>query len=207
MMPPDWRPPTFETPRLVLRAFEEADADPLFLLAANPAVTRFTLWEAHQTVADTRVFVCDYARSRYAEGVPEPYAVCLTADRGSPIGAVGVFWASQPNRTMELGYWLGEPFWGAGLMAEACRVVIDHAFASYAPERLQARVIAGNTASARVLEKLGFRPEGTLRAALYHRGRAEDVLFFSRLKAEWAGGAPPATSGGPGRPAPAGQTE
>ncbi len=186
-MPPDWRPPTFETPRLVVRPFEEADAGPLFPLASNPAVTRYTLWEHHVTVADTRVFVCDYARSRYAEGVPEPYAICLKDDpRGWPVGAVGVFWASQSNRTMELGYWLGEPFWGKGYTAEACRPVLDHAFAAYAPLRVQARVIAGNDPSARVLGKLGFAYEGTLRAALFRRGRSEDVHVYSRLKAEWA---------------------
>jgi RimJ/RimL family protein N-acetyltransferase len=193
MMPPDWRPPTFETERLVLRAFEEADAGPLFPLAANPAVTRSTLWDHHQTVADTRVFVCDYARSRYAEGVPEPYAICLKSDpRGWPIGAVGVFWASQPNRTMELGYWLGEPLWGKGYTAEACRPVLDYAFATFAPVRVQARVIAGNDPSARVLGKLGFAYEGTLRAALHRRGRSEDVHVYSRLKAEWEAGERPA---------------
>lgn len=192
MMPPDWRPPTFQTDRLVLRPFEEADAAAVFALAANPAVTRYTLWDAHQSIADTLVFVRDYARSRYAEGVPEPYAVCPKDDpEGRPAGAVGVFWASQPHRTMELGYWLGEPFWGRGLTAEACRALIDHAFETYGPERLQARVIAGNDASARVLAKLGFQPEGTLRSSLYRRGRVEDVHFFSLLKAEWSGRCPP----------------
>lgn len=189
MMPPDWRPPTLETARLVLRPFADADAGPLFPLASNPAVTRYTLWEAHRTTDDTLVFVGDYARSRYAEGVPEPLAVCFKADpQRKPVGAVGVFWASQPNRAMELGYWLGEPFWGQGLTAEACRVVLDHAFATYAPVRIQARVIAGNDASGRVLEKLGFREEGTLRSALVRRGQVEDVRMFSRLKAEWEKG-------------------
>ena len=186
MMPPDWRPPTLETARLVLRPFEEADAEPLFPLAANPAVTRFTLWTHHQTLADTRVFVCDYARSRYADRVPEPLAVCLRADpRRWPVGAVGVFWASRADRVMELGYWLGEPFWGAGYAAEACRAVVAHAFAAYPVERVQARVIVGNDASARVLEKVGFREEGTLRRSLLRRGNFEDVRMYSILRTEW----------------------
>jgi ribosomal-protein-alanine N-acetyltransferase len=185
---PDWRPPTLETARLVLRPFEDADAEPLFPLAANPAVTRFTLWDHHQTIADTRGFVGPYARSRYAEGVPEPLAVCLTADpRRWPVGTVGVFWASRPNRVMELGYWLGEPFWGAGYAAEACRAVVAYAFAAHAPERVQARVIVGNDASARVLEKVGFREEGTLRGSLYRRGRQEDVRVFAARRGEWEG--------------------
>lgn len=184
-MPPDWRPPTLETARLVLRPFTPADAEPLFPLAANPAVTRFTLWEAHRTVEDTRVFVNEYARSRYAEGVPEPIAICFKDDAARPVGAVGVFWASQANRAMELGYWIGEPFWGRGLVAEACAAVLDHAFRTFAPVRVQARVIAGNDASARVLTKLGFVSEGTLRASLVRRGAVEDVAVYSRLKREW----------------------
>jgi ribosomal-protein-alanine N-acetyltransferase len=196
-MPPDWRPPTLATARLVVRPFDEADAGPLFPLAANPKVTRYTLWPAHQTIDDTLVFVREYARSRYAEGVPEPMAVCPTADPDrKPVGAVGAFWASQPHRTMELGYWIGEPYWGMGYTAEACAAVLDHAFRTYAPVRIQARVIAGNAASERVLAKLGFRYEGTLRASLVRRGTVEDVAFFSRLKSEWECERPPAAAGG-----------
>jgi ribosomal-protein-alanine N-acetyltransferase len=186
MMPFDWRPPTLTTPRLVLRAFEESDAAALFPHAANPAVTRFTLWDHHRTLDDTLMFVRDYARSRYAEGVPEPYAITLADDpAGRPVGALGCFWASVPNRTMELGYWLAEPFWGRGLVAEACRAVVSHSFATCDPERMQARVIVGNAASVRVLEKIGFRYEGTWRSGLFRRGRFEDVMFFAVLKGEW----------------------
>ena len=71
---------------------------------------------------------------------------------------------------MELGYWIAEPFWGQGLAVEACRAVVTHAFRQVQPERMQARVIAGNDASRRVLEKLGFHYEGTLRAALVSPG-------------------------------------
>jgi ribosomal-protein-alanine N-acetyltransferase len=186
MMSSDWRPPTLETGRLVIRAFAEADAALLFPHAANPNVARYTLWDHHKSIDDTLNFVRDYARCRYIEGVPEPYAITLKEDpKQAPIGAVGCFWASQPNRTMELGYWLAEPFWGQGFTAEACRAVLRYAFAECGPQRMQARVIAGNTASVRVLEKIGFRPEGTMRASLFRRGIFEDVLYFSLLRAEY----------------------
>jgi ribosomal-protein-alanine N-acetyltransferase len=89
---------------------------------------------------------------------------------------------------MELGYWVAEPFWGRGYAAEASAAVLRYAFKSYQPERMQARVIAGNFASVRVLEKLNFRYEGTLRASLLRRSRFEDVMMFSLLRAEWAVG-------------------
>ncbi len=184
MKPPDWRPPTLRTERLTLRAFEETDVAHLFAFASNPNVTRFTLWDTHKTPAETLTFVRDYARLRYREGAYEPYAITLHGE-GLPIGACGCFWAAEPHRTMELGYWVAEPFWGRGIAAEASRAVISRAFQDHRPERMQARVIAGNVASTRVLEKLGFRYEGTLRSALFRRGKFEDVMYYSILLSEW----------------------
>ena len=175
MKPHDWRPPTLTTERLVLRAFTDDDAQPLFHHARNSNVTRFTLWEAHKSVEDTFVFIRDYAVLRYLEGLAEPYAITVKPST-EPIGACGCFWAAKPHQTMELGYWLAEPFWGKGYVVEACRAVLALVFAEYAPERMQARVIDGNHASARVLAKLGFRDEGTLRRSLLRRGNFEDVL-------------------------------
>ncbi len=86
---------------------------------------------------------------------------------------------------MELGYWLAEPFWGKGYVVEGCRALLTHVFAEYKPVRVQARVIEGNEASARVLAKLGFHEEGTLRKFLFRRGRQEDVRMFSVLREEW----------------------
>ena len=186
MKPPDWRPPTLRTERLTLRAFEETDAAHLFAFASNPNVTRFTLWDTHKTPADTLTFVRDYARLRYREGAYEPYAITLNGE-GIPIGVCGCFWAAELHRIMELGYWVAEPFWGRGIAGEASRAVIDRVFQDQRPERLQARVIVGNVASTRVLEKLGFRYEGTLRSALLRRGKFEDVMFYSILHSEWVG--------------------
>jgi ribosomal-protein-alanine N-acetyltransferase len=189
LMPPDWRPPTLTTPRLVLRPFEEADAEPLFEYAKNPKVTRYTLWDHHKTVADTVAFVRDYAQVRYREGMAEPYAITFSSDTTHPIGACGCFWVSQPNQTMELGYWVAEPYWGRGIVVEACRAVLDHAFRDHQPARMQARVIVGNEASVRVLDKLHFRYEGTLRSALKRGGNCEDVMMFAILRAERSKGA------------------
>jgi len=184
MMPSDWRPPTLTTPRLTLRPFTDADAEPLLVHTKNPNVTRFTLWDAHESIDDTLLFVHDYALVRYREGMPDPYAITINPDP-RPVGACGCFWAAMPHRTMELGYWIAEPFWGKGYIVEACRAILTFVFAEYTPERVQARVIEGNNASARVLTKLGFREEGTLRRSLLRRDKFEDVRIFSLLRAEW----------------------
>lgn len=185
MMPPDWRPPTLTTPRLVLRPFVEADAGPLFVHAKNPNATRYTLWDHYKSEADSLAFVRDYAQMRYREGLADPYAITLASDPAAPIGSCGCFWVSEPNRTMEIGYWVAEPFWGRGIAVEACRAVLDSVLREMQPVRMQARVIMGNEASCRVLEKLRFRYEGTLRAALLRRGKVEDVMMFSVVREEW----------------------
>lgn len=200
---PDWRPATLHTPRISLRPFVDADAAALFEHARNPNITRFTLWEAHRAISETQAFVGEYARLRYREGMPEPYAITLPPDP-NPIGSCGCFWASRPNQAMELGYWVAEPYWGRGIAVEACRALVTHVFREIGPERVQARVIAGNVGSCRVLEKLGFRYEGTFRSALYRRDRFEDLLIYAVLKGEWNGESGPSdatlVSGGAATP-------
>jgi ribosomal-protein-alanine N-acetyltransferase len=178
-----WRPSVLETERLRLRPFELADAPALFALARNSNVTRFTLWEAHRTIDDTRAFVDDYARGSYLEGVPEPCAIELK-EQNELIGAIGCRWAPQKDRCMELGYWIGEPFWGRGLTSEAARALLDHVFAAYPVERVQAHFIDGNAASGRVLEKIGMRFEGVRRHGLFHRERFWDLHCFATLRTD-----------------------
>jgi ribosomal-protein-alanine N-acetyltransferase len=183
MIDPIWRPPVLETDRLRLRPFDVADAPALFAIASNPTVTRFTTWEPHRSVDDSRMFISDYAGSRYLEGVPDPYAITLKGG-DELIGATGCFWASQPNRCMEFGYWLAEPFWGRGFATEAARSLVRHAFATYEVERVQAHFIEGNVASGRVLEKVGLRFEGIRRRALFQRGLFWDLHCYAALRGE-----------------------
>jgi len=182
----DWTPPTLETDRLVLRPVTPADAVAVFLYASNPAVTRFTLFETHQTIDDSRWFVTDYTRSRYVNREPDPFGIVLKTDPlKTVVGAMGVHWASHPNLVMEFGYSLAEPYWGRGLIVEAAGPVIRYVFEEYAVERLQAQVFVGNDASERVLQKLGFTREGVLRSLVLRRGRWWDIVTYSLLRAEW----------------------
>lgn len=83
--------------------------------------------------------------------------------------------------TAEIGYWLGEPFWGRGIATAAVTVFTAHAFAVLGMRRLFARVLAWNPASARVLEKCGYRLEGRLRRSALKDGQVVDELLYARL--------------------------
>jgi RimJ/RimL family protein N-acetyltransferase len=84
--------------------------------------------------------------------------------------------------TAEVGYWLGETFWGRGIMTEAVRVLTAHAFARLALRRVEADVFAWNPASARVLEKAGYRLEGRFRNCVLKDGAVTDRLVYARLR-------------------------
>ncbi|MEB3198425.1 MAG: GNAT family N-acetyltransferase [Candidatus Sericytochromatia bacterium] len=187
--------PTLTTPRLRLRPLTLEDAPAIFAYAQDPEVSRYTAWEPHRSLADSEAFIRDYALPRYAAGLPEPYGLTLPGD-DRVVGTVGCFAVTPDRHTMELAYALARPLWGQGLVCEAARALLDHVFAHFPVRRLQARCKQENLASARVMEKLGMRHEGVLRAALWHRGRDWDMVFYSVLRHEWPG-APPVLDDAP----------
>lgn len=104
---------------------------------------------------------------------------------GEVIGGVGLDRKQDVHRgTAEVGYWVGEPFWGRGIATAAVRFITGYAFSALPLLRLEARVFAWNPASARVLEKAGFRLEGRLRQAITKDGRVGDALLFALCRDE-----------------------
>lgn len=148
----DALPHRIETPRLVLRAPIRGDVPDLVKLADNKAIYEVLARLPHPyTRADGVAFVEIYAQ-RPDE---RPYAITLNDQF---IGVVGLtFFTDGPP---ELGYWLGEPHWGKGIMSEAVKGLIEAAFATRLFPRLKSRALASNTASLRVLEKAGFHRIG-----------------------------------------------
>jgi RimJ/RimL family protein N-acetyltransferase len=151
----DLLPGRIDTRRLVLRAPIRGDVPDLVRLADNRAIAdKLSRLPSPYTRADAIAFVEIFAQ----RADERPYAITLN-DRF--IGTVG--FSYHTGEPPELGYWLGEPYWGKGYMTEAVRALLDVAFATHAYPRIAARVLNGNAASLRVLEKAGFRVmrEGT----------------------------------------------
>ena len=88
------------------------------------------------------------------------------------------------RRSAEIGYWLGEPFWGRGIATEALVVVTDYAFANFDLCRLYAHVFDWNGASARVLEKAGYVFEGRLQKSVTKDGQTIDQLMYAMIREE-----------------------
>lgn len=145
---------TLSTERLLLRPWQEDDAERLYFYAKDPAVGPIAGWNPHQSVEESREII------RTVFAAPETYAVCLR-DSGEPIGCIGLQTGDAANlplafREAELGYWLGQPHWGQGLITEAARALIQRAFTELKFDTLWCCANDENIGSKRVMEKCGF---------------------------------------------------
>ena len=105
---------------------------------------------------------------------------------GVAVGGVGIDLRSDVHRrSAEIGYWLGEPFWGRGIATEALRAMTRYALSRFELHRLSAHVFEGNAASARVLEKAGYVLEGRLRQSAFKWGRTLDVIRLEAGVFSW----------------------
>lgn len=167
--------PELLTARLRLRAFAEEDAEAVFACCRNPELGDNAGWKPHESVEESRRVIRDVFLHQ-----PGVWAVELR-ETGRLIGSIGLI--ADPKReyaeVLMLGYWLDKPFWGRGLMTEAARAVIRHGFDALGAPLISVCCYAANGRSKRLIERLGFRAEGMLHAAVKdHRGEVLDVLSY-----------------------------
>ena len=145
---------TFETERLLLRPWTEDDAEDLFEYAKNPNVGPVAGWPVHTSVEESKGIIKNVLS---ANGT---YAVCLK-ENNKAIGCIGLHPASKAHteladNDMELGFWIGEPYWGKGLMPEAVKKILEHAFEELTVSAIWCGYYDGNQKSKRCQEKCGF---------------------------------------------------
>ena len=112
---------------------------------------------------------------------PVTFFAIATADEA--IGGIGLTLGQDVHRlTAELGYWLGEPFWGKGIMSEAVMCFTDFAVKTFDLIRIFAEPYATNQSSCRILEKAGFVLEGRLKSSVIKEGQILDQLMYAKVK-------------------------
>jgi RimJ/RimL family protein N-acetyltransferase len=108
---------------------------------------------------------------------------------GEAAGGIGLVLMSDVERvSAEIGYWLGEAYWGRGVVTEAVRALTAQAFRQFDLTRIFALPFADNHASIRVLEKAGYALEGRLPQSAIKNGIIRDQLQYGAYKGKWAGG-------------------
>lgn len=143
-----------ETKRLILRPWKITDAKDLYSYAKDAQVGPIAGWPVHTDVENSRQII------KNVLSADETYAVCQKTDN-KPIGSIGLLVGkasnlSLPNDEAEIGFWLGVPFWGKGLIPEATKEIIRHAFCDLSITTLWCGYFEGNIKSKRCQEKCGF---------------------------------------------------
>ena len=143
------------TERLILRPWNENDAEECYKYAKDPRVGTPAGWPAHKSVEETKQIIKQILMK------DETYAI-VWKETGLPVGSISLMFGNQSDLVQnenecELGYWIGVPYWGKGIMPEAATELLRHAFEDLGVEKVWCGYYDGNEKSKRVQEKLGFR--------------------------------------------------
>jgi [ribosomal protein S5]-alanine N-acetyltransferase len=175
--------PTLHTARLRLRPFTGADAAALFALHSNAHVLRYWDSPPWSDPACAERFLA-VSRQMAEDGSGARLAMDRVSD-GVFIGWCGLTRWNPEHRSASMGYCLDDAAWGHGYATEGARAVLQWAFDTLDLNRVQAEADTRNVASARVLEKLGFLREGTLREDCVVNGDVSDSGVYGLLRREW----------------------
>lgn len=174
----------FLTERLIIRHWKESDAGSLFEYAKDPAVGPIAGWPVHTSIENSLEII------RNVLSADETYAVCLKEDNRA-IGSIGLIPPQQSHTVVketeiEVGYWIGVPFWGNGYIPEAVKRLQKHAFEDLGCTAMWCGYYDGNEKSKRCQEKCGFRYHHTEKdkpCPLMGDVRTEHFTYLS--KEEW----------------------
>ncbi len=174
----------FETSRLILRPWHEEDAPSLYKYAKDPAVGPIAGWPVHTDVENSRQIIKD---ALAAQGT---YAVTLK-NQGEAIGSIALMIGDKSNIAIasdegEIGFWIGVPYCGKGLIPEAVRELIRYGFEELHLKKIWCGYFEGNEKSKRVQEKCGFKyhhTEKDIKWALMNDIRTEHITCMT--KEQW----------------------
>ncbi len=183
---PQFTPFKLRTPRLVLRFIDDADVPALFAIFSDPVVMRYWATPPWTTPAQAQDSVADTLRD-YASGNALRLGITLATD-AALIGTCTLFRIDRGNRRAETGYALARAHWGHGFMHEALGAFLAYALKAFDLHRVEADIDPRNIASARTLERQGFKHEGLLRERWIVGGEVCDTAFYGLLAREFAVG-------------------
>ena len=173
-----------ETERLILRPFVMEDAEAMYRnWASDPEVTKFLSWPTYQSV-DTAYEILDIWTKQYSDNTFYQWAIELK-EIGEVIGSISVVNFDERVDMVEIGFCIGKPWWGQGIMTEAFQAVIDFLFGEVNVQRIEAGHDPNNPASGAVQRKCGLKYEGTLRRSIRSNQGITDKVVLSILKEEW----------------------
>ena len=175
--------PLLQTERLLLRALTSADLEFIYRHFTDPDITYYLHDEEPIKSRQEAQAIVDF----YTQSGAKPYNrwVIVGKSDNRPIGTCGYHKWRKSHFCAEIGYDLGKAYWKQGFMTEALKEVLEFGFGRMGLNRIEALVHPDNLASIRLLERLAFQSEGTMRDYYFQRGMFHDSLIFSLLRKEW----------------------
>ena len=173
--------PQLETDRLILRMWTRKDAPALFAYASDPDVGPNAGWKPHANEGESRMIIDQLFRRNMTWAIVE-------TETGTIVGSIGFEEDKyRPGiNSKEMGYSLAKDRWGRGYMTEAAKRLIRYGFDELKLAVLMIRTSETNSRSQRVIDKCGFRYEGTLRRAYrLYDNTLREVRCYSMLKEEY----------------------
>lgn len=173
-----------ETSRLILRPWQETDAESLYKYAKDPAIGPIAGWPPHTSVEHSLEII----RTIFA--APETYALVLK-ETGEPVGSAGIMRSdgmhsvAMQNDEAEIGYWMGVPYWGQGLTPEAVRCLLRRCFVNLGVSAVWCGYYEGNHQSCRVMEKCGLMFHHTETGNVSPLGDVRTEQFMRITREEW----------------------
>lgn len=174
-----------QTERLTLRPFTADDFDALYAIQSVPEITRYLYWDARDADEVRKALEQRIARTELTNvGDALSFAVEVR-ESGVVVGDVNLEWLSADNQSGELGYVFNPAYHGHGYATEAAVEMLRLGFEGYGLRRIIGRLEARNTASARVLERLGMRKEAHFVENEYVKDEWQSEVVYAMLASEW----------------------
>lgn len=181
-MSPDW---PLETARLTLRPFVADDYEAMYAMQSDAEVARYLYGDPRSEDETRDLLTKKIAAARWTSEGDWLSAAVVERASGTTVGDLGLHWLSERDRTAEVGFIFDPRHQGKGFATEAAHALVDWAFTSAGFHRVIGRLEARNTASARVLEKLGMRLEAHLVENEWVKGEWQSELGYAILDREW----------------------
>ncbi|WP_102028091.1 GNAT family N-acetyltransferase [Salirhabdus sp. Marseille-P4669] len=175
--------PTLSTKRLRLVKVDKQYTKALFDIMSNDEVTKYYGMESLTSIEQAQQIIESFDRS-YRQGFGIRFGIVLK-ETGQFIGTVGLNNLVTRMKRAEIGYEIHPAFWRKGYTSEAVKRVINYAFHELGLYRIGAVTFPENAPSWRLLEKLNFTKEGTLRGYIYQHGQSNNTYVWSILRPDW----------------------
>jgi len=168
--------------KINLRKLTKSDALSIYQNVKDKEISRFTNIPHPYTLKNAKSFI---RRTHLGFRKKTAYELGIELESGQVVGGMSLLKVDHKNKNAEVGYWLGKKYWGQGIASESLKLILDFGFKKLKLVRIYARVMHPNTASAKLLEKAGFKYEGRMKQNFLKNGKWMDVLIYAILKEEY----------------------